>query len=128
MIILVLAIITLVVVALAITGAFGKINNLFNKVSDLEVAAQACEQYASVGLKTSYCNTFQKVELNGKVQYANCEYLKNHGAVFDDKEIGNCSVDDNFLKEFCVNKKLGDEEMVNGKTCEKLKEGNSVST
>ncbi|MCF7910136.1 hypothetical protein K9L16_00495 [Candidatus Pacearchaeota archaeon] len=119
MIVLVLAIITLVVVALALTGAFDKIANIFGQASDLEVVAQACGVYASQDLKTSYCNEFKKVEINGKTQYANCEYLENY-AEFDGEGQISCNVKDIIIVSFCVNKKLDSDELVNGKQCGNL--------
>lgn len=116
MIVLVLAVITLVVVALAITGAFDKIGNVFDQASDLEVAAQACNVYASQNMKTSYCRDFKEVELAGRTQYANCKYLEGY-ADFENKLECDSDVVENLISEFCTNKDLDDDEKVNEFTC-----------
>ncbi len=118
MIVLVLAVMVLVVVGLAVTGAFGKIIDFFSKVSDIEVAAQACQVYAGQNLKTSYCG-FQKVKINSQVQYADCPNLKILGAFFDSKDMG-CTDVKNTPKNYCENQRLKCNAIVNQKTCTEL--------
>jgi hypothetical protein len=121
LIVLVLAVIVLVVVGLSITGVFSKITDLFDKVTDLETTAQACGVYASSGLKTSYCNIFQKVEINGEVNYATCKYLKDKGHILIDIEEINCGEEGSYNEEelrinFCEKKGIK-KEKVNGELC-----------
>lgn len=115
-IVLVMAIIVLVVVALSVTGAFGKISDLFGKAKDIEIMAQSCGVYASQNLETSYCNTFDEVEINGKKQYANCEYLEEH-AEFEGEGSIECGDMTSTIRFFCKNKELKKDEKINALTC-----------
>ena len=118
MIVLVLAVITLVVVALALTGAFGKITKIFNLVNDLEGAVKSCEVHASQGLRTSYCDIIDdKFDVDGRTEYISCAYLEsiNKLSVNNPPE---CLQDLGLkAKTFCDNKNLDEDEWVNGMQC-----------
>ncbi|MEJ2267627.1 MAG: hypothetical protein P8X70_00950 [Nanoarchaeota archaeon] len=106
---------TAIVLFLFVTGFFGKGTNILEKASSLEISAQACGGYASSGLKTSYCNLLQNVEISGTKQHVNCEYLENY-AEFEklDEDCDEEKVADLARKQ-CQN--LKDERLVNGIPC-----------
>ncbi len=114
---LIVMVVAAVIIILFFSGAFGTIGEIFEKFSSVEIAAQACGSYASpeVNLKTSYCDLFQKVEISGTKQYANCEYLENY-AEFEKlgEECDSIKVD-RLAKEQCQT--LKDEVLVNGRPC-----------
>ncbi len=105
-----------VLVILFATGTFGKIGDIFSKVSSIEITAQACGGYSSAGLESSYCNLFQKVDISGTKQYVTCKYLETKPEVVFDEWSGTCTSDQSALAEARC-ETLKDNKVVNGEVC-----------
>jgi hypothetical protein len=113
---LILGLVVVVVVVLFVTGGFGKISDVLDKVSDVEIIAQACGGYADAGLVNSYCNEFHKTEILGVKQWVTCEYLKDKpGVTFDAIDEGCTGSQEDLAKKRCET--LKDNERVNGEIC-----------
>lgn len=119
---LLIAVAVLAVVVLGFMFGWDKIFGWLNAApGDLEKAAQACGLAAQNNLVTTYCNDLRELDVLGKKQYVNCEFLAtNHLANFTALESG-CGGDTQIkplAKVLCENKKLNNEtDYVNGQTC-----------
>ena len=105
-----------VLVILFATGTFGKIGDIFSKVSSIEITAQACGGYSSAGLESSYCNLFQKVDISGTKQYVTCKHLETRSEIVFEEWSGTCTSNQgNLSRTRCET--LKDDDLVNGEVC-----------
>jgi len=122
---LLIASLVVVLIALALLGVFGPIDELLGRASDLEIAVQACNGFAQANLKTSYCSEFYDVKFPGasEKEWVNCEYLNTKNPL--ENTLGETCIG-NPEKSFCDNLKKGktgtalekaEKTIVNGETC-----------
>jgi hypothetical protein len=132
LLLIILGAIVVVVIILGTTGIFGDIFKASDQLPrSLQVMITGCELKASQNLKADYCAEFKEVELNGKNQYVSCKYLEEkHSTLFKDKpnyQAENCKNVAINIDEYCLNKNLKTNELINGEnckpTCESFNEG-----
>jgi hypothetical protein len=112
---LILGLIVLVLVVLVVLGVFGPVGDLFERVPDLDIAANICGAYTQFGIN-DYCFKFQKIKILGVTQYGTCKYFEVLPEITFEKLGEDCpTTQEGSVKKFCQT--LKDEELVNGKPC-----------
>ena len=90
---------------------------------DKQFVAQLCNGYAGSAGQSAlgYCTDFKKLEISGKEQYANCDYLVDKKAIrIDEDKPDICDGKDriNFCRTGVTQDEKDDDILVNGDVCD----------
>jgi hypothetical protein len=123
-IVVILVLVLLVVVI--VLGPIDILRSIFGKKNvapgeDLELKAQSCKIAASAGGSRDYCLDFDDIEIVGKKQYVNCDYLESQDLLDDGVNLDCTGLSTSkTLANFCINEDLDKDELVNGRACENI--------
>ena len=123
LLLLILGIGGLILVGFGFYKYWDKITQPSEQAPEALVAVKSCEFSVSIDDKGGYCADFKEVEVAGKKQFVNCDYLIQLGNTIQGSEKISCDATSDYAKMYCESLKTSQgtnydgTDLVNGQTC-----------